>query len=196
MIIQVFEGYWGTGRLGHSLALLRIRHHRLRAYVLRDIVDRHERREANGTLRPDQEMSSAVRAAEADRQAQGYPENLDEVLPTRLGNVLRRHESLAGAPYKLAAIPAIPRLAMVAQAPENNYLENQRTQLELAIRISALAAVAAVVTSVFMFRHGLWLLLVSAPYGVTFMAYRGAVALAAEYGLAFTVLLDLNWFAL
>lgn len=123
-IIQLFEGYWGSSALARQIAVVRTRHHRRRLSALR-LTSGAARRtlqrlddeagaawlEASDRLLPD-----LIRGDESERERQSYPENLREVLPTRLGNVLRRYELQAGASYGIQAIPTVPRLGMVAGA--------------------------------------------------------------------------------
>ncbi|MBY8853187.1 hypothetical protein K7G98_35110, partial [Saccharothrix sp. MB29] len=90
----------------------------------------------------------------------------------------------------------MPRVGMVAGDRELGYVTDQRTQLELAVRVAFLGMVAAVVTAGVMWRHGVWLLLALVPYTVAYLAYRGAVTAANEYGTALTVMIELNRFAL
>ncbi|MFD0523010.1 hypothetical protein [Paractinoplanes durhamensis] len=131
------------------------------------------------------------------RLAEGrYPDRDSEILPTSLGNVLRSYESRVGRPYGIEAIRTIPRLAMVAGERETAYMENQRTQLELAVRTSLLSLLGAVVTVLFFWRHGWWLLLALVPYTVAYLTYRGAVALAEEYGMSMAVMVDVSRFRL
>jgi hypothetical protein len=125
-----------------------------------------------------------------------YPLDGAQILPTRLGNVLRRYETTAGEPYGLGIIDALPRLAMVARPAEIDYLQDQRMQLELAVRTCILALLASVVTVVFMVQHPIWLLVALIPYAVSYAAYRGAVTVAHEYGTAMAVLAELNRFSL
>ena len=68
--------------------------------------------------------------------------------------------------------------------------------MELALRTSFLSMLASVVTLVLLWRHGWWLLVALFPYAIAYLAYRGAVAVAHEYGTALAVMVDLNRFAL
>lgn len=85
---------------------------------------------------------------------------------------------------------------MVAGDREVQYVENQRTQMELAVRTGVLAMVAAVLTAGLMWRHGPWLALALGPYAISYLSYRGAIVAAHEYGIALTVLIELNRFTL
>ncbi|GLY51212.1 hypothetical protein [Lentzea sp. NBRC 102530] len=201
-LIQLFEGYWGTSALGIALATLRTAHHRRRLFALKqskqeansrlEASGRHmlERRTAGSHL-----IRAAIVANETSREASSYPEARD-ILPTRLGNVLRRYERLAGRSYLIDPLAAVPRLAMVGSEQEVAYVQNQRVQLELALRTSLMAFLGTAVTLVVMSRHGFWLLLALVPYSVAYLAYRGAVALAHEYGTSLAVLVDLSRFEL
>lgn len=197
-MVQLFEGYWGTSRLGLGLAQIRTVHHRRRRLRL-------ARREweadakAPGAVSPyagRAVVAARIESAESLRLLGSYPDDLELTLPTRLGNVLRRYESTVGAPYGMNAMQAIPRLAMVAADREYDYLQNQRFQLDLAVRTSVLGFAATLVTGVAMWRHGWWLLLALVPYAVGYLAYRGAIVIAHEYGTSAAVMMDLSRFAL
>jgi hypothetical protein len=190
-IIQLFEGYWGTSRIIRPMLLRRARHHRNRLETLL-----REAAPASGQLLPPSlDLDQMLVSDEAMRLRLVYPE-IERVLPTRLGNALRRYEDKAGAPYGLSIIDVTPRLGMVAGEKEISYVQNQRTQLDLAVRTAFLALVASLLTLVVMWRHGLWMLLAIGPYTVGYLSYRGAAVIAQEYGTALTVLLELNRFTL
>ncbi|WP_156093726.1 hypothetical protein [Lentzea aerocolonigenes] len=201
-MIQMFEGYWGTSRLGVALATARVMHHRRRRTAL-EVAElaADDNVKAHGPLAlryedvPVEVVESAVVRAESSRARNSYPDIAD-VMPTRLGNVLRRYETNVGAPYGLDPLMTIPRLVMLGGEREISYVQDQRVQLELAIRTTFVALCAMVITFVLMGRHGLWMLLAIVPYGVSFFAYRGAVALAHEYGTSLAVLTDLSRFDL
>lgn len=200
-LIQLFEGYWGSSRLAVELALIRTAHHRRRR---RALLRRHgsSRRDndADPRLRYDvttDELRDEIAADESQRELASYPEpEPGRELPTRLGNVLRRYEDAIARPYGLDPLVSVPRLAMVAGQAETDYVQNQRVQMELALRTSFLALLASGVTIVVMCRNGVWLLLASVPYAVAYLSYRGAVALAHEYGVSLAVLTDLSRFTL
>jgi hypothetical protein len=203
-MIQLLEGYWGAAAPARRLAALRIMHHRRRLQSLQDAEvqallnlaampasDQPGSRHATPAA-----LDAALRSVESRRLRASYPPDRARILPTRLGNVLRRYEMTAGAPYGLDIIQALPRLAMVAQPAEVDYLQDQRMQLELAVRTCLLALLASVVTVAFMVRHPPWLLVALIPYVVSYAAYRGAVTVAHEYGAAMSVVAELNRFSL
>lgn len=199
--VQFFEGYWGSSRLAVSAATMCMERHRRRQRTLTAEAWRREEafkkkdppsviEAARGTL------AALVRAVESGRQATYYPTDLAMIMPTRLGNVLRRYELEAGRAYGLDCLTVLPRIMQRADQRDIDYVQNQRTQLDLAVRTAVLGLAAAVTTVAYMHDHGVWLLLSLAPYGLAFAAYRGAVRVAHEYGMSLAVLLDLNRFTL
>jgi hypothetical protein len=175
-LVQFYEGYWGASPLGRNLAALRIAHHRRRLHEL-----------IRGAAKKD---------TEADRLRRSYPREPKYVLPTRLGNILRHYELLVGQQYGLNVLTILPHLALAAKPEDVRYLDDQRTQLDLAVRLSFTSFLSCAMTMLFLWRRGLWLLIVLIPYFVGYIAYRGALVAAHQYGIAMTALLDLNRFAL
>ncbi len=197
-LIQLYEGYWGTSRPATFAAVLLTMRHHARATRLLDLrmqATQHRQSSESGNASAIA-VRDALSAAEGMRLHDYYPHEPNDVMPTRLGNVLRRYERLAGTIYGIEAMMSVPRLLQVAPARDVEYVQNQRVQLELALRTSFLGLVASIVTMVFMWRHGGWLALTLAPYAVSYAAYRGAVEVAHGYGTALAVLIDLNRFAL
>jgi hypothetical protein len=194
-LIQLFEGYWGTSAPAELLAVSRVAYHR------------HRRRRLHQSGRPAEDVPRRTRVPPAELRDQirrdgsvqayrSYPDQERDILPTRLGNVLRHYETSIGRQYGLDLLTVVPRLAMVGGEREIAYVTNQRIQLELALRTSLLALLAAPVTLGVMWRHGPWLLLALVPYSIAYLAYRGAVAVAHEYGASLAVLVDLGRFTL
>lgn len=173
-MVQLFEGYWGTHRLAQALKAERISHHRR---VLWDLIEQSD-------------------VGDAQRMIARYPSKSKEVMPTRLGNVLRRYELMAGNFYKLSAFTVIPLIGPIAPAGQLEYLNDQRMQLDLAVRTSFTAFLASGISFVFLWRHGIWLLMTLIFYSAGYLAYRGAVVAAESYGLALVNIIDLNRFEL
>lgn len=212
-VIQIFEGYWGSSYCARKFATRHIMRHRHRAMRLRNLATDKDlaarppaQFDERGELRAQPPYATRVDAKatdvesfftsiEAERLNASYPDALEHIMPTRLGNVLRRYEHLAGIHYGLDSISSVPRMLQVADPRDVAYVQNQRMQMELALRVATLALAAMLLTIVFMWRHGPWLLLALAPYAIAFASYRGAVVVAHEYGTALAVLIDLNRFA-
>lgn len=204
-LVQLCEGYWGVRPLPQALMTRRIAHHRdVREDLLRAQGRALARLNAAGVRPGDPDSEAAdlallpdvTRYGETTRLLDQYPEDPDDVRPTRLGNVLRRHEASAGAAYRLPGVTVTPHLALVAPNADLAYLDDQRTQMDLAVRLAVLSAFATGVTAAATVRSGLWLLLALLPYAATYVFYRGAVGRAQGYGTAIAILVDLNRFAL
>lgn len=207
-MVQLLEGYWGPGRLVRRIRVSRIHRHRKRLRWLDDLTahaDRTLRRFEKSDpclkkLKPDERGRLVIEAmslrGEAVRSRDRYPEDPDHTMPTRLGNVLRRYEVLAGVPYELDAPTVLPSLALVAPPGHLDYLNDQRSAMDLAVRTSMTCAIACLVTVVFLWHSGLWLLIALIPYAAAYAAYRGSVIAAQSYGITMSALIALNRFAL
>lgn len=143
-------------------------------------------------------------ADENERLAGGYPERIkvadrlepDNIMPTRLGNVLRKYERQTGSQYGLDAVSVIQQISFVAPPDHLSYVGDQRQLLDLSVRMSATSIVATLIAISALWRHGPWLLLALVPYGIAYLSYRGAVVVAHEYGAAVAAMIDLDRFAL
>jgi hypothetical protein len=209
VLIQVLEGYWGSSAAGLALAYRRslIQASRYdRAFGLR--------RKANARTHPGDD-SLRLRADPAARDAaarralmQGltfsaasavvssYPDNPENILPTRLGNVLRRYETRGGQSVGLPILNWTTFIGMVADPRHTSYVQDQRQGLDLAVRMTAVGLFCATVSAIALWPHGLWVLLAVLPYAAAWLSYRGALAAAHAYGQACEAWLYLNRFAL
>lgn len=120
----------------------------------------------------------------------------EDIMPTRLGNVLRYYERKAGAPYGLDAVRVMPYLSRVAPSEDMAYVNDQRSSLDLAVRLCLTSLLAAALWILFFWWHGLWLLVTIIPLAIAYLSYRGAVVVAGEYGRALAVVIALNRFTL
>lgn len=200
-LTQVLEGYWGTTYVARSLAAARIRHHRVRRTKLEEL--RNQRLGALATVREVlrfeagiEYVPAVVDVQEFDRALMTYPERADRILPTRLGNALRRHEDRAGAQYGLNAMTVYPHLLITGKPGQTTILIDNREQLDLAVRLCALSLVASAIAFVYLVTDGLWVLLALALYLLAYGFYRGAIVAAQNYGAALTAIIDLNRFEL
>lgn len=221
---QFLEGYWGDKGIGQKVARRRIMHYRSLAFGLDDDVENADeawRSAAEADRRPpeptahgdlqqpgqsDEMWLDSWRgnpgladywSAEAARAARSrYPIAARRMMPTRLGNVLRRYEDMVGRQYGLEILTVAPHLNLVAVKEHRDYLDDCRQGLDLGVRICVLFALATVFSIAVLFDDGAWLLLALAPYCVSYLAYRGAVSAAEDYGTALSYLVDLNRFAL
>ncbi len=142
--VQFLEGYWGVGRVGGTARLSRIDQY---AALRLSLIDREDdlRDQAEAATGRERVLLRA-QIDEAARLRARFPENPDRVMPTRLGNVLRRHEDLAGSQYGLDALVVIPHLALIAPKPHLDYLDDRRNELDVAVRFWLVWTVCAAAT--------------------------------------------------
>ena len=222
VLVQLLEGYWGSSALGrraYDAMVMRQLAVRARAdeFTVGSVrAGRQLAREAAESevkvSDPDEYLSGDVLRdhphlarlaverqslkASADSILAGFPEQRTAILPTRLGNMLRRHELLAGAAVKLPVLDWATHLGMVTSTEQGAYINDQRTQLDLAVRTTAMGAVAAIFTFALLWDEKGWALLTLVPYFVMWLGYRGAVTSADGYGRALRAWVDLNRFRL
>jgi hypothetical protein len=200
-LVQFLEGYWGTGRLAQRVRVARISHHRRRFIFLRYGPGPEARLELREAAKADEPFKDRARterlsiSEESRRLAGEYPDEDDDIMPTRLGNVLRRYERLAGSQYGLDAVTVIRHIAFVAPAERLAYLNDQRQLLDLSVRMCVTSVLATLIAIASLWSHGPWLLVALAPYAIAYVSYRGAVVVAREYGAAFSAIIDLDRFA-
>jgi hypothetical protein len=155
-------------------------------------------------LDPEERLSRLSIADEITRLTAGYPPpklvgmhlEYDNIMPTRLGNALRKYERQAGSQYGLDAVSVIQHISFVAPAERLAYVGDQRQMMDLSVRMSATSVIATLIAVTALWRHGPWLLLALVPYGVAYLSYRGAVIVAHEYGAAVAAMIDLDRFTL
>lgn len=175
VLVQVLEGYWGAATAAQHARSARIWWHYRRLLALRKQWGYGEhllagREEAADDPHPQDRIAIVSQRDEADRLAGDQPDEPDQIMPTRLGNVLRYYESAAGAPYGLNAIQLMPYLARVASPEDMEYVNDQRSNLDLAVRLSFVSVIASVLSLILLWRYGLWLLAALLPYAVALLS--------------------------
>jgi hypothetical protein len=205
-LVQFLEGYWGMGRLAQRARAARMLHYRRQYDRLRKGpgpragAQLHKADAAKKRLEPADRIKLVSQRDESIRLRAaypgGYPRSDDDIMPTRLGNVLRRYERLAGYQYNLDAVRVVRHVAFVAPQRHIDYVNDQRQLLDLSVRMCATSMFAAVISVLFLWHHGPWLAIALVPYAVAYLSYRGAVVVAHEYGAAFSTLIDMDRFAL
>lgn len=197
-IVQFFEGYWGSGPVAQAIRTQRIRRYRR----LWDELDIREA-DASGKLfgsKTGADRADRVRLRsryeETFRVRSALPRAIDEVMPTRLGNVLRRSESQAGSQYGLEALDVVPLLLLIAPGKHVDYVNDQRSLLDLAVRMTFISIAASATAVLFLWPRGLWVLIAVIPYAVAYVSYRGSIVAAQHYGWALDALINLDRFTL
>lgn len=215
LIVQLLEGYWGPGPLGVAWQERRILGHvqrrtRLAGLAapakeyLEDVAADRGKKDlvqidwptelSAGQLGPI--LAATVVQARATAALGMYPQLYANTMPTRLGNVLRRYEAMAGAAVGLDLIKWANHIGMVAEPGHTAYVQDQRNGMDLAVRMTATCLAMFVLTFLLLWPHGLWLLVALGPLAGAWLSYRGAVVAADGYGRALTAWLHLNRFRL
>jgi hypothetical protein len=214
--IQLLEGYWGSSSLAIGAMAARGMRYRTRRQKLGRSGEAHQQainvaffaHKKDAADLDDEEWDEAVDAyldsEDADpvfrhvvardaveHRHKLYPEGR-RMMPTRLGNALRRMEDSAGRQYGLDAVTVIPHLALIAPEAHAAYLDDSRRQLDTTARLCSVSLIATVLTVAAMITDGLWLLLALAPYGLAYLAYRATIAAAHRYASAVTKIIDIN----
>jgi hypothetical protein len=199
-LVQLLEGYWGTHPIATWAAAKKVHRHQTRKHALGFAAVKYRRRFAevldHKIVVEPADLRDWWTFTETDRVRARYPELFEDVMPTRLGNILRRYEARAGAPYGLNALDVVPHVALLAPAGQVKYLQDQRTQLDLATRLCLVTTLLACFLFILLLPAGFWLLLAIVPYLLAYVFYLGACTVAHHYGNAFEVMLDLNRFRL
>ncbi|QIZ97830.1 hypothetical protein [Leifsonia sp. PS1209] len=198
IITQAMEGYWGSSHVGLALAYRRA-------------LTQARRRETSVALQeqalaaipptdrrghPWSTLMRALTFTASTTVIGSYPANPDHILPTRLGNVLRRYETRGGKAIDLPILDWATYIGMVADPGHTAYVQDQRQEMDLAVRMTAVSLFCAMVSTIALWPHGLWLLLAVLPFAAAWISYRGALSAAHAYGQAFEAWLYLNRFKL
>jgi hypothetical protein len=199
-LVQLLEGYWGTSPLLQRIRVRRVLHYQrlcreLRSQRVDAVKQLKTLAKASGAVSADRALLISQRA-EALRISDYFPRSTDDIMPTRLGNMLRRYESQAGRQFGLDALQAVPHLLAIAPESHVEYVSDQRSQLDLAVRVTFMSAAASATAVLFLWPHGLWILVAAIPYALSYLAYRGAVVAGGHYGAALDMLINLDRFAL
>jgi hypothetical protein len=177
-LVQTLEGYWSPWALG--LFAIRGRERHLARLELYD--------EMRDALAPkhwwekDQEWLVKRRRDRGRARLVDIPYHDDHILPTSLGNVLRRAEDLAGDRFGLDAVEVIPRLYPLMPPLMVTMLEDARNQVDMSARFVGVWLAATAFGLVVLASHGLWLIVPVFTYGLAWLSYLACVAAARSYG--------------
>lgn len=192
--VQTLEGYWGPNPAALRAADIRISHY---AQRFTDLAKRRQKalsnlpRSMSGPPTSTQ-LQWIWRRQEATRALAEFPDEKYDLMPTRLGNILRRYERRAGQPYGIDVVVVATHLGLLAPKEHLDYLQDQRTQLDLAVRLTLTSAILTVITTLMFAPSGWWALLGLLPCLAAMAFYRGACVVAHHYGNALQTIVDLN----
>lgn len=141
-------------------------------------------------------LPQRLRLQEAERALARYPTNPADLMPTRLGNVLRRFEREAGRPYGLDAVSVAGLLAQVVDPTLRDYYDDARTDLDLAVQTILMWAALTILGFALFWRYDVWLAIPMLTSTLVIVSYRGAVASSEAYGESLASLVALGRFRL
>lgn len=115
-----------------------------------------------------------------------FPSGPDEVLPTRLGNVMKNTERYPWQRYDLAGVLMWPRLYAILRDRIAGQVDSARTSLDFMIVISALSVLFAVTAGICLLLIGgtwwLFVLCFGGGFLLAYLAYLSALGAAVTYG--------------
>lgn len=194
--VQLLEGYWRWGGLVKALAIERhIR--RASASVARRYV---------GLQRPvDPGFASVAEFARiahrarlieerAEEVARGYPVRAEWIMPTTLGNVLRRAETTAGERYGLDTIHSYPRLYPYLSERLDSEAKEQLNGIDVGATFVVIFSAQTLLAMPLLWRLDWWSVIPVLLAVLAVLAYRGARSAAGRYGQLLGAAFDLHRF--
>jgi hypothetical protein len=114
-----------------------------------------------------------------------FPDEPEEVMPTRLGNIMKNAERYSYQRYDMDAVLLWPRLYAVL--PDNflKTIDEAKASLDFMLVVSGLSALSAFITGVYLLIQGTWWLFLLCFFGgllVAWLAYKSALEAAITYG--------------
>jgi hypothetical protein len=115
-----------------------------------------------------------------------FPDEPEEVMPTRLGNILKNSERYSLQRYEMDAVLLWPRLYAVLPESFTKILEGAKASLDFMLVISSLSISFALITGIYLLivQSVWWLFLLCFLGGllVAWAAYQSALETAITYG--------------
>ena len=129
-----------------------------------------------------------------------YPEDTVDLLPTRLGNVLRAAERRAGQHYGFTSpVEILPRIYPYISATLSETMSDARDELDISCRMCAVLWVLAMLSAVVFAADGAvaatggaLLVIPAVAVLIGIMSYRAAVRSAEDYGRFLYYVFDLH----
>ncbi|MFJ3774305.1 hypothetical protein ACIPX0_21665 [Streptomyces sp. NPDC090075] len=217
LLVQQLEGYWDSPSPLARLSGAAIERHRRRRD---DAVAQAQRIEWEPLTfsRRTSDLTSLVaherrmrRQKQAEKRyraiVESYPDDKrlaqhdgelprTELMPTRLGNILRRSERMAGGRYGLDAMVVYPRIYPYVSERLAEAMARQLELLTLSASLSVCFGLLSTITLPLLGRLDIWSLTPLAAAGLCLLAYRGALISAAYTGVVFCTIFDAHRFDL
>lgn len=151
----------------------------------------------SGTAPPELSAEVVQRAGAAGRRLrQRFPLPPHLIRPTGLGNVLAAMEDTAGRPYGMDAVIVWPRLYPVLGDGVRAVVDDRRDTLDASARMAVVMLLTTVASALLLAGAGRWLMLALLPFGLSVLAYLGAVQGALAYAEAVQVAFDMHRYEL
>lgn len=198
--VQLLEGYWRSRAVPALVTALAIeRHARRRSLhmaLILEIPEQELKTPGFDLVRAQaRERHRAHRRAEAASEIVAqYPERMDWIMPTLLGNVLRRAETSAGERYGLETVPTYPRLFPYLSPQLRQESEVQLNVLDTASTMTIVCGVLAGGSVPLLARVDGWSLIFVGLAVATGLSYRGARIAAERHAIALAAAFDLHRF--
>lgn len=199
--VQALEGYWASSWLTFPEQLAIERHRRRRSMAVWGVtqVGVSEKTPANRTFA---EVTRYLRQNaqnkrwedRAHRVLDGYPLDQAYLLPTALGNILRRAELSAGERYGLGTVGMYPRLYPHLSARLDTQMSVELNLLDVSAALVFVFAGSATASAPLVWRLDGWSLLPVAFVVGAAVAYRGARRAAGFLAVLLHTAFDLHRF--
>ncbi|MFG2746089.1 hypothetical protein ACGFY0_39285 [Streptomyces chartreusis] len=216
LLVQQLEGYWSAPSPLAPLRGAAIELHRRRrnnAFTRLTLAMRNQPEFPDGPsslsqlAAQERRMERQARAIARDRKTyETYPDDKNvhgsgplsstHVMPTRLGNVLRRAEEMAGGRYGLNAMTVYPRIYPYVSERLAEAMARQLELLAATASLSVSFGLLSALTIPLLGRLDWWSLTPFAAATLSVLAYRGAVVTAGYTGIVFSTVFDLHRFDL
>lgn len=183
VIVRLFEGYWPQVR-----ALLWLRNYRVGLYRKRwEYLDHLAQQAGTGTEINEIQSEQLV--------FYPPPNHLDQMMPTRLGNILRAAEIYPHERYGIDAAVIWPRLRPLLKPETLALLEDRKTTLTFMLSMCLLSAAFSLVwCPVLALATDRWdlFLLCALGWPLAWLCYQNAVQSAVAYGEQLRATFDLH----
>ena len=198
--VQILEGYWHHRRGLAAFEAIAIERHLRRIGISHATqLDMPEDRLpvisfSSVAHRARQHHLIQRRVKDAQEILDNYPEDANDVMPTHLGNILKRAETSAGERYGLNTVLSYPRLFPYLSAKLGQETETQLNVIDSASSLTIITASLAALTTPFIARFDGWSALPAGLAATAMVSYSGARLAARRYALVLSASFDLHRF--
>lgn len=198
-MVQLLEGYWGDRFWLAPVEAIAIERH-ARRYSLnmaRELGFQQLQVQpefAAVVAQARRESREARRVREAQQILDQYPDGTELMMPTMLGNTLRRAETTAGERYGLETVLTFPRLHPYLSDRLRQESETQLNVLDTSATLVIIFGTLGCLASPFIYRLDAWGALPIGLAMISALSYRGARLAAGRHGVLLASAYDLHRF--